>query len=109
MRELNKKQSAVQTDVVPEEPTNPLRNNDQTPWERPAPVSLQEQSPEAELPSSPPTGRPNTSKNSGAAFDPIKENGPIFEGVAPAEVGDRDYRHGRAATWSRAVVRASIG
>ena len=30
--------------------------------------------------SQPPVGRPDTAKNSGKKFDPIKENGPIFDG-----------------------------
>ena len=49
----------------------------------PTPSAPPVKSPAAQAPAKPvqpPAGRPHTSKNSGIPFDPIKENGPIFDG-----------------------------
>jgi hypothetical protein len=56
-------------------PSNPLRTGSQPQQEKSAANS----EPTAKK-SQPPAGRPQTSKNSSIPFDPIKENGTIFDG-----------------------------
>lgn len=76
--------TSEETTAKPSERTNPLRATDpSTPAALPAQTATakpSESASEEPQESAPPAGRPMTAKNSGAPFDPIKENGKIFEG-----------------------------
>ena len=65
---------------------NPLRQPEQSAAKQP-PEQVQPPSDEDDRPGrKPKPGRPATSKNSATPFDPVKENGPIFEGWAKPKV-----------------------
>ena len=63
-------------------------------------IGHDEPAPAAKAPAPPPTkparsaGRPQTAKNSGMPFDPIKVNGPIFDGWPKPKLAIGHYRHG---------------
>ena len=73
--------SAPAAAIAPSAP--PVLSASPTPSAPPATTAPPVTSPAAQAsakPAQPPVGRPHTSKNSGIPFDPIKENGKIFNG-----------------------------
>ena len=70
-------QSIDQPVTAPTLPANPLRDAKKAP---PPSNTVTTNAEEEAKESSKAGGRPNIAKNSGVPFDPIKENGPIFEG-----------------------------